>query len=507
MSSYPAVIIGAGPAGLTAAYQLAKVGHRPLVLEKAGQVGGIARTESYKGYRFDIGGHRFFTKVSEVEALWHEILGDDFITVPRLSRIYYRGKFYPYPLQIVPTLLNLGVAESTRIMLSYAGARLIPNGDAQNLEKWVINRFGRRLYETFFKTYTEKVWGRSCTEIRADWAAQRIKGLSLRGAVMQALTKRSSETSLIEQFQYPRLGPGMMWERCSEHVHALGGEVRLRAEVLALRHDGRRVRSVVIRDPRGVRTVGAKHVINSMPITHLVERLDPLPPDEVLRAARRLAYRDFLIVALVVDQEHLFPDNWIYVHSPEVQVGRIQNFKNWSPEMVPDPSKTCLGMEYFCSRGDAIWEMDDAGLISLAARELEQIGLAHRSLIRDGTVIREPMAYPIYDETYKDNLEVVRAYLCRFRNLQTTGRAGMHRYNNQDHSMLTAMLAVRNILGEQHDLWDVNVERSYHEELLVERKGRATPRCARPGPLRTALWPSCGDGASAELDARVTPPE
>jgi protoporphyrinogen oxidase len=465
------VVVGGGPAGLTAAYELCKEGYHPIVLEKDSIVGGISRTEEYKGYRFDIGGHRFFTKVGEVEALWHEILGDNFLTRPRLSRIFYQGKFFPYPLKLWPTFRNLGAKESALIMASYLKAKLkTPRHPERTFEDFILNKFGGRLYLTFFKTYTEKVWGIPCTQIRSDWAAQRIKALSLKRMILNALFKNVKEASLIEEFQYPRLGPGMMWEYCQKHVERMGGEVRMEAEVVSVHHDKGKITHVVVRRGDREETLRGEHFVNSMPINHLMYRLDPKPPEEVVAAANGLSYRDFIAVALIVDEETIFPDNWIYIHSPEVRVGRIQNFKNWSEAMVPDQSKTCLGMEYFCSLGDDLWEMSDDDLVALATNELAEIGLANTEQVKDGTVIRQPKAYPVYDEMYKKHLAVIRDYLKTFSNLHTVGRAGMHRYNNQDHSMLTAMLAVRNIMGEKHDLWEVNVERSYHEEFTVREK-------------------------------------
>ncbi|MBC8138591.1 MAG: NAD(P)/FAD-dependent oxidoreductase [Fibrella sp.] len=468
------VIIGAGPAGLTAAYSLVKNGVAPLVLEMSDKVGGISRTEVYKDYRFDIGGHRFFTKVAEVEALWREVLGEEFLRVPRLSRIYYGRKYYDYPLRIATTVRNLGPVESTLILASYAKAqmrrKMKPHAKEETFEQWVTHRFGSRLYRTFFKTYTEKVWGIPCNQIRSDWAAQRIQGMSLVTAIRNALKMQGGDAkSLIKEFDYPRLGPGMMWEQFTAKVEEAGGEVRMQTETVRVLRERNRITGIVTRDTNGTeQTVPVTQLISSMAVTDLIARMEPAPPEPVRTAAAGLKHRDFLVVALILRGEKLFPDNWIYIHSPEVKVGRIQNFANWSPAMVPEPDRTCLGMEYFCQKGDGLWQTSDAELIALATREVGELGVANPDDVVDGAVVRQPLAYPVYDGEYKENLAVVREWLGTLENFQTIGRNGLHRYNNQDHSMLSAMLAVRNLFGEKHDLWEVNTERSYHEDFVTK---------------------------------------
>lgn len=461
------IVIGGGPAGLTAAYLLSKEGHRVTVLEGDDILGGISRTAQYKGYRFDIGGHRFFTKVVPVEALWYEILGNEFISVPRMSRIHYDGKFFDYPLKAANALQGLGIWNAIRIVLSYLRWHFRPHPVEDNFEQWVTNRFGKRLYEIFFKTYTEKVWGIPCTEIRAEWAAQRIQGLSLARAIVSAaaLNRRSNSIkTLIHEFQYPRYGPGQMWETCAEKIRGMGNEVLMKHYADAIEMvDGRAV-AVRVQTPGGEVRMPCDHVISTMPVRTLVRSLDPAPPAKITAAAEGLAYRDFIAVALMLRQTDVFPDNWIYIHTPGVQVGRIQNFNNWSQAMVPEPGTTCLGLEYFCFKGDGLWESSDADLIALAKSELAQLDLVDTSKVFDGAVIRMPKAYPIYDSSYREHLENVRSWIDPIPNLHTVGRNGMHKYNNQDHSMLTAMMAVWNMQGATHDIWAVNTDFEYHEE-------------------------------------------
>ncbi len=484
-----AVVIGGGPAGLTAAVELCRLGVPVTVLEKDRLVGGIARTETYKGYRFDIGGHRFFTKIGEVEKFWYDLCGQDFITRPRTSRIFYQGKFFDYPLKAFNALSNLGIFTSVEVVLSYAYSKLFPYKKEDTFEEWVSNRFGKKLYRIFFKTYTEKVWGIPCSEIRAEWAAQRIQGLSLPVAVWNALFGprggKGGVKTLIEEFQYPRLGPGQMWERATQYVEGQGSQVCLERDVVRVLHAAGRVTGVRVRHA-GVggaddELLEGDAFISSMPISELVIKLDPPPPPEVLAAAAGLTYRDFMSVVLIVKQPNLFPDNWIYIHEPGVQVGRVQNFKNWSPEMVPDPSMTALGLEYFCNEGDALWGLPEAELIELGRREMAQIGLVRAEDVVDGTVVKQLKAYPVYNGTYAGYLRTIKDYLAGFTNLQTVGRNGLHKYNNQDHSMLTAMLAVRNLVGESHDIWNVNTERSYHEEIRIPHDALSSDEAGAEG--------------------------
>jgi protoporphyrinogen oxidase len=493
------VVVGAGPAGLTAGLRLAQAGVSVTVVEASGVVGGISQTVEREGWRFDLGGHRFFTKVPQVEALWHEVLPEgDFLQRPRLSRILYRGRLFDYPLRPGNALRGLGVVEAVRCVLSYLWVRVRPPADRGSFEGWVAARFGWRLYRIFFKTYTEKVWGVAATEISADWAAQRIKDLSLGSAVASALgVRRGGQiTTLIDSFQYPRLGPGMMWERCAQLVVAAGGRVRLSAPVVAVEHEGGRARAVVL---AGGERLACGQVISSMPLPELVRAVRPAAPAGVLAAADGLGFRDFLTVALVVPVEVGFPDNWIYVHEPSVRVGRVQNFGSWSPELVKD-GFTCLGLEYFVSAGDELWSAPDERLVALGTAELVRLGLVSGpQVVQAGYVVRVPLAYPVYDEGYDERVQVLRQWLAdTVPNVHPVGRNGMHRYNNQDHSMLTAMLTVENLVsGTAHDVWTVNVEQDYHESSSEPTRS--------PGPATPPGSSGTGRGSGTGRDAPLLP--
>jgi protoporphyrinogen oxidase len=474
------VIAGAGPAGLTAAYQLCKEDIPSVVLEKDDVVGGLSRTVDYKGYLFDIGGHRFFTKVKVVDEMWREVLGEKkFLRRSRLSRIYYNRKFFYYPLKATNAVFGLGIFNSFLLFGSYLKARLRPIKSETTFEDWVSNRFGRRLYETFFKTYTEKVWGIPCNEISADWAAQRIKGLSLISTIKNAILASQNDNkgnvikTLIDSFDYPEKGPGQMWQMVAEKVKRQGSELKMNACVEKIFWENDRIRAFEIASNGTREMISGTDFISTMPIRELIRKLSPEPPPEVKRAGELLSYRDFLTVSLIVNKAELFKDNWIYIHDPAVKVGRIQNFKNWSPHMVPDPRKTCLGLEYFCFKGDGLWNTPDEDLIRLASDELETLGLVRKADVEDGSVVRMPKAYPVYDSVYRSSLLTIRRFLDDLKNLHLVGRNGMHKYNNQDHSMLTAMLAVKNILGANHDVWSVNEDKEYHEEIKAQEEGDA----------------------------------
>ncbi len=464
-------MLGAGPAGLTAAYALARLGRQSEVFEADGVVGGLSKTVEFNGYRFDLGGHRFFTKLAPIARLWHEMLGEEFLRRPRLSRIYYRGQFFSYPLQARDVVRGLGLAESARCAVSYFGRRLHRARPDVTFEDWVTARFGRRLYETFFRSYTEKVWGIPAHEIRAEWAAQRIRDFSLGHAIKAMLGLPGTQvTTLIEEFHYPRLGPGQMWEAFARRLEECGSRVRLNSRCIALRHSGNRVDSLVFGSNGSTAEVAVDSVLSSIPLRELVLSLDPPPPPDVVAAAKRLRYRDLCLVALIIDEPTPFPDNWIYLHDPGTRAARVQNFGAWSESMVV-PETTCLGVEYFCFAGDDVWEMPNDEAVALAKGELARIGLIDPARVVDGVKVLVPRAYPMYDGGYGKAVELVRSYLGGLENLQTIGRNGLHRYNNQDHSMWTAILAALNSAnGTAFDVWTVNTEQVYLEEgAVVER--------------------------------------
>jgi protoporphyrinogen oxidase len=459
-------VIGAGPAGLTSAWVLARAGHDATVLEADGTVGGISKTVEFDGYRFDLGGHRFYTKLIPVLRLWEEMLGDQLLTRPRLSRIYYRDRFFNYPLRAQDVFRGLGVLESTRCAFSYLyWRRRLRKQKPQTFEDWVVGRFGRRLYDAFFRSYTEKVWGIPGSEIQAEWAAQRIQEFSFKHAVLGILgLQRGEPKTLIEEFLYPRLGPGQMWEAVASAVEERGIPVELNRRCVAIRHDAGLVTDVVVETDGAEVSRPAEAVLSSMPLAELIECLEPAAPDHVREAARMLRYRNLCLVALMTSEPDPFPDNWIYLHDPRTQAGRVQNFGAWSADMVPEGS-TCLGVEYFCFEEDEIWQMSDADAVELAKRDLSNIGILDPSQVFDGVKVHVPRAYPMYDRTYREAVAEIRGYLEHFENLSTFGRNGLHRYNNQDHSMWTAMLATLNWTeGANHDVWSVNAKAEYLEE-------------------------------------------
>jgi protoporphyrinogen oxidase/predicted dehydrogenase len=458
-------ILGGGPAGLTAAYILGRRRRPGAVFEADGTVGGIAKTIEFNGFRFDLGGHRFFTKLQPVQQLWEDVLGADFVKRPRLSRIYYDGKFFDYPIKAKDVVKRLGIWEAVRCTLSYLRAAPNRKAEAHTFEEWVTTRFGRRLYDAFFRSYTEKVWGIPGSQIRALWAAQRIKNFSLGRAILSVLgLRREHVTTLIEEFHYPRLGPGQMWEAFAEKAEERSIPVQLKQRCVAVKHADGRVNSVVIRENGDLHEYSVDAVVSSIPLSELILGLEPVAPAHVQAAARRLRYRDLVLVALMTTEAEPFPDNWIYLHDPETRAGRVQNYGAWSEGMVR-AGMTCLGVEYFCFEGDDIWSMADDEAVELAKKELARIGLIDPSKVTDGVKVLVPKAYPMYDNAYEEAVETIRGYLEGFENLETCGRNGLHRYNNQDHSMWTAILATLNVIdGAKHDVWSVNTEADYLEE-------------------------------------------
>ena len=530
MTEETAVIIGAGPAGLTAALEiLRRRSMKVIVLEASNEIGGISRTVNHNGNRIDIGGHRFFSKSDWVMDWWRDILpvetdgqqgeleiayqnkrrtidvsGDAparpdeaaMLVRNRLSRIYFNGKFFSYPLKAdFSTAMKLGPLRVGRMIGSYAAARAFPRAPEDTLEDFLVNRFGNNLYQTFFHEYTEKVWGVPCNQIGADWGAQRIKGLSIRKALTHAVKSKlgltgkglggkglggAAETSLIERFLYPKLGPGQMWETVAEEVRKLGGTIMMNHKAVALAHAEGRIKAVTAASSvnRLSETIPADHVVSTMPVVDLLAAMRPGVPQAVGRAAGGLQYRDFMTVGLLLRRlektagaipgspTNLVPDNWIYIQEPGVRVGRLQFFNNWSPYMVRDPNTVWVGMEYFCSEGDDLWTMPESAAVSLGIAELEKIGFAKPESLIDSVVIRVPKAYPGYYGSYKE-FATIRSFTDTIANLFLVGRNGMHRYNNQDHSMLTARYAVESIVQGKTDksaIWDVNIDDDYHEQ-------------------------------------------
>ncbi len=467
------VIVGGGPSGMAAALEAVRHGANPVVLERLDQVGGLARTIERGGNRFDIGPHRFFTLNEEVKQLFMEMCGADLCRVSRLTRIFYKRKYFNYPLTPLNALFGMGIGSSLNVCLSYAAARLRSRPRTAPLltfEDWVVDRFGRTLFETFFKTYTEKVWGISCQRIGADWAGQRIKGLSLTAAIMNALfrPKQKVAKTLIDEFMYPRLGAGQIYEKMAAKVERAGGQIMTGATATRIRRDGNRVIAVEYRRADGSqKKIAGDFFLSSAPLSDIVDQIDPPPPPEVLAASRSLRYRNHVGVKLAVKGTAPFADNWIYVHSSDVRMARISDYRNFSPDMGAAPDMHPMTIEYFCFPGDDIWESSDNDLIARAVCELAQMGIAHGP-ISDAFVVRSEKAYPVIELGYEEKIATIKSFLDRFENFLPIGRSGMFKYNNQDHAMATGLYATRTALGlGKFDPWCVNIDGIYHESGAV----------------------------------------
>ncbi|MGL4620556.1 GtrA family protein [Chroococcidiopsis sp.] len=485
----PIYILGAGPAGLAAAYTLTQKGQPVVVVERDTRVGGLAKSIEYQGFILDFGPHRFFTKLAPVLKLWGEVLGKDRVTVNRLTRIYYGGKYFSYPLKAKETLLTLGPIESTKILVSYVKSQLFPNRHPRNFAQWVTSRFGRRLFEIFFQAYTEKLWGIPCTEISADWAAQRIKGLSLLKAARSALLGNDGKVkTLIDRFEFPRLGSGQLYEKIGEYLRQHNQSVLLNTEVVQVHHDNFQVTQITLRNRQTGEesTVNCGGVISSVPISLLVQQIDPPAPSEAIAAAKSLKFRNTILVYLIVEGNNLFPDNWLYINEPSVQLGRVTNFANWSPEMLPNQHQTPLCCEYWCNYDEPMWQQPEAELLERAEQELRKIGLLHHEKVSGGFVVRLPRTYPIYAGNYQQALSDIQSYLQQFPNLQLVGRYGAFKYNNQDHSLLMGILAAENVLSPgKHNLWSVNSDSEYQEEASATAKTTTHKTVKKPRPQKT----------------------
>jgi protoporphyrinogen oxidase len=468
------IALGGGPAGLSAAYELTKHGAPVTVLERFDRVGGLSRTIPHNGCLFDIGPHRFFTKNDEVRQLFLDITGDDALVVPRLTRILYQNRFFNYPVTPVNALVGLGPVECARILTSYLSAaarKLTATSEPENFAEWMTDKFGSRLFQLFFQTYTEKVWGIPCTQIGADWARQRIKGLSLAEALRHALfTQGNTVKSLVNEFLFPRLGAGQLYEKMALLIQARGGSIETNRQVIRIRREGATVRAIIARNLAGEQEEWrAGNVLSSAPLTETVQMMDPPPPDEVLQACRSLRYRNHLGVHLKLKGSP-FPDNWIYIHSKNVKMARISNYRNFSPEMASSCDISPITIEYFSSAGDSLARLSDNELLEHASREMKQTGLLKRNFeIISGFVVRSEKAYPVIELGFERHVETIRTWLDQFTNLIPIGRSGMFKYNNQDHAIATGLLGARNILGfAKYDPWLVNIDAEYHEEIQFQ---------------------------------------
>lgn len=509
----PIYILGAGPAGLAAAYTLTQQGQPVVVVERDSQVGGLAKSFEYKGFILDYGPHRFYTKLAPVLHLWNQVLGREQVTVNRLTRIYYGGKYFSYPLKAKQVLFALGWVETLRILTSYMIAHLAPNRKPKNFAEWVSNKFGQRLFEIFFEGYTEKLWGISCTEISADWAAQRIKGLSLFQAIRNAILGNNGKIkNLVDQFQFPRLGSGQLYEKIADTLAQNHQSLLLNTEVVQVHHDNFKVTHVTLRNrqTQEQKTVACGGVISSIPITHLVKQIQSPPPQRVIHAAQSLKFRNTILVYLIVEGENLFPDNWLYINDPRVQLGRVTNFANWSSQMLPNSHQTPLCCEYWCNFEDDLWQCPEDELRIIAEQELRKVGLLKDEKIADGFVIRLPRTYPIYAGNYQVALTEIQSYLQAFQNLQVVGRYGAFKYNNQDHSLLMGILAAENVITPgKHNLWAVNSDSEYVEEAdadAVTTAAKAT-QTSRRRKVVQVLQQFCGylftGGSATVIDVFV----